>query len=224
MGIKSIYSISKHRNLKMSFLEMCLTRPDFERAVQALHDKHEIYPDDFTDEKIRNDEAVFNDWIRLQEDTELGNDVENMLSQFGLPKSWHEIALLYVIDGGESEVDIMHNNSNGLIIEKTTDDNEVILKIGPDTTYEDYKLAWQRVQEIRGTKNQHIRKRDNVLRDTEIFMLHKHGMFLPEICVRIDKRYPSANEDGISETNVRKIINDVYDRNGVPEQDRTKIV
>lgn len=209
--------LSKDNNRAIKFIEMTL-RPDFERAINELRRKHQINLEDTEEAESKRM------YLLEMEDSEIASDVEKILSQLGINQSWKDIVYQYLIDDSgysyNNKDPYITINSNGLRISVNTENtDDIILYVGPETTYRDYRNAWNEIKKNR--KNIPVRKkeRNNFLRDYYIYTLVKENKSITEICNIVEKDF----KIDISYGNIKKIFTTFCNHLKIPKKDRPKL-
>lgn len=207
--------ISKHKQLTIEFSEMCLARPDFIEAVKSLRRKWKIRTEIFKSESPEYDTEI----ASYFDNSHLDKDIKKLQNDLQLPDSWYEVIYFYLIsDGYLKREGMWSENIGGLQLEQKT--TGFHLAIGSESTFADIKNAWKLIKGIRNQKRSRKVDRDNAVRDLNIFKLHQDGLTITEICLEIEKKY---NMTDLTETNIRKIVNETYNRHNTPKSIRRKL-
>jgi len=201
------------------FIEITM-RPDFKKAVEELRRKWNIDSDALSE----SSKEAEDEWLRYLENSDLHSDVMSMLKALKLSSSWADVTHQHVVDGSLYPYnDSSHHitqNKNGLVLETGFEnDEEIILRVGPETVFSDFKIAWEEIKKRR--KNTPPRKRDRqkFIRDYEIFSMARDGMTLGQIWAVINKRY---GED-LEYHTIKKVVSDFYTRLKIPKKDRIEL-
>ena len=221
--MRLVHYLSKDNNRAIKFIEMSL-RPDFESAIHDLRNKHKIG----NDIVLADSEEAESKKMHLLEmvDSDIALDVEKLLLQLKIDPSWKDIVYQYVIDdSGYSYNDknsYITRNSNGLRMSVDVDNpDDIILYVGPDTTYEDYRNGWSEITKKRKQTPVRKRERQNFLRDLYIYTLAKEGKPISEISLFLKVKF-GKNGD-LDYGNIKKIFSTFCDSLQIPSENRPKL-
>jgi hypothetical protein len=195
-------------------------RLDFNNAVEVLRKKWSIDPDALSE----SSKEAENEWLRFLEDANLHMDVKKMLKALKISASWTDVVHQYVVDGNLHPYnDTSHfitQNKNGLVLETNLDDdNEILLRVGPETTFSDFKIAWEEIKKRRRNTPPRKRDREKFIRDYEIFSMAREGMTLNKIWAAIHTKY---GED-LEYHTIKKVVSVFYTRLKIPKKDRVEL-
>ena len=218
--MRLVINLSKDSGRAIDFIEITM-RPDFKNAVQDLRKKWSINPDTLSG----NSKEAEDEWLHFMESSELRADVDKLLSKLDLPSSWEKVVHQHVVDDMifpyNDESRSIVRNSDGLIMEVNTENaNDIILRVGPDTVFDDFKAAWQEIQQHRKQAAPRKRERKNFLRDYDIFRMARDGQTIVEIDKAIEAKY---GKNGVDYGNIKKIVSGFYSRLKVPPEDRREL-
>jgi ribosomal protein L31E len=153
---------------------------------------------------IEEDEIIFEEAIN---DLLFQEEIDKILDKYNLSEDWFFALCELVLDGRKLIIDRNFNPDGLTIYSKPDDPHFVYLRMGKNTTLEEVKEKWPRIEQqikkIPGYKKPKKEYR-NFFRDYLIYNWRKRGMTYEEIAVKIDKEYPGKYEMSIS--NVKKIV------------------
>lgn len=207
------HTISKDEGRAIEFIEMTM-RPDFVAAIKKLRTKWEINVNEFSD----NSEESEKKWLHFLEDSDISKDVKILLSELKILSSWKTVVHQYLIDDNlypyNSNENQITKDSNGLTLEIDLENTDhIVLRVGPKTTYEDFKIAWSEIVLHRKLKPLRKRVRGNFLRDYQIFILARDGATIREI-------FSTEAGRGMDFGHIKKIVSAFYDKLKIPKKDR----
>lgn len=214
-------NISKDNGRAIDFIEITM-RQDFKDAVKKLRHKWNID----TDFLSGDSEEASTEWLRFLENNELREDVKDLLAFLSLSLSWLGVAHMYIVDDNfYSYNDTSHwitSNPLGLVLEQDLENpDNIILRVGAETAWPDFKIAWEEIKKIRGIVTPRKRERKLFLRDYEIFSLAKNGKTIPEICTTIEDKYGKSKD--LDYGNIKKIVSDFYTRLKISKEERVTL-
>jgi hypothetical protein len=141
--------------------------------------------------------TTYGELFLMRKNPKLIKKTQALIKEFGLPKTWEDIILKYIL-----EDDIFPDyNPNGLSLEIKNEgdrpDEEYYLRIFPQTSIKEIKDAWPDIQKKINTNKIKTRKKTKgkLVRDMEIFRLYKTGKSISEIYTLIKKQFPSEDLD-----------------------------
>ena len=218
--MRLVETISKDSGRSVDFIEMTM-RSDFKEAVEELRKKWSID----TDALSGSSKEAEDDWLYYLENSDLHSDVMNMLKKLKLSSSWADVAHQYVVDDSTYRYnDSSHfitKNENGLVLETGFDDKDgkIILRVGPETVFSDFKIAWGKIKRLRKYAPPRRRNREKFIRDYEIFSMAKSGVTINKIWRHIRDKY---GED-LEYHTIKKVVSEFYTRLKIPKKDRVEL-
>lgn len=219
MRLRSIKYISQNQNRPMDLIEMTM-QPDFCDAVEKIRKKWSIDPRRLSE----GSDAAQRELLSLMENEHLPDEIEAMLHKLGVAKGWTEIIQQYVLDGNiyphYSKDPFITCNPDGLLLERSDDNpEEVVLRVGLDTTREDLMLAWREIERNRKKYVPRKRSRKNFFRDYRIYKLACEGKTIIEI-----HRVFLGEGIDIDLGNIKKILSAFCSRLKIPKKDRPQLL
>jgi len=213
------HNISEDKGRPIDFIEMTLN-PSFDKAVLELRKKWEIDTDYLTS----NTKEAQDDWMRLLENTSLHADVQKLLTDLNISLSWDEVVQQYVVDGDtyyyKDESSFITKNSKGLVLSVNMEEPyDIVLHVGPETIYSDFKKAWKKIEKYRKVPLPRKRVRTQFIRDYTIFTQARNGASIQTIHAVIKNKFGEDLDYG----NIKKIVSEFYNRLGIPEKERRKL-
>jgi hypothetical protein len=205
---RKLIVISSDTNRPREIFELCNHHVALNKEVSLLRRKYDINES----EMRQSDDVSRRKFLNTFTNVDLQKDVRRALKKLKINEENFWYIYQYVIDGKIGNMSEIEKDPDGLIIEyNQKNKDQIIFKIGPKTTGSDIDIAWEMVKQWRyGGKSPRKNEKPKQGRDYEIFVLHRHGMTLKQICLYIDEMYGKNNEDGMSETSVRKILKLFY--------------
>ncbi len=218
--MRLVETISKDNGRAIDFIEISM-RHDFKEAVTKLREKWNIDADSISE----NTDYSIKEWLKFLEDDNLRKDVRELIINLKLSSSWEDVIHQYVVDGSlypySDTSSQVTSNSEGLILETNPDDiNDIILRVGPETVFSDFKTAWDKIKKYRKVFTPRKREKKKFLIQYEIFRLSQDNKSIIEIYRIIKEKYKQEVDLG----NIKKIISYFNKQLKIPKQKRNKIV
>jgi hypothetical protein len=194
---------------------------NFKKAIEKIRKEWNIDINYFEENTSTESMEQF---ISLMENAELGHSIKKALKELKISPSWQDAVHQYVLNNNfypyNDTSSQVTKNSQGLLLEQNLDEpHEIILKVGPETVWSDFKIAWESILKIRKMPTPRRREQKKYLRNLEIFNLHQKGLSINEICLLVFKKYNEEIEFGV----VKKVVHEFYKRRNTPESERVEL-
>ena len=205
---RKLIIVSNDKNRPREIFELCNHHVALNKEVSLLRSRYSIDESEMRQSDDVSRRKFLNAFINI----DLQNDVREVLKKLKINEDNFWYIYQYVIDGQVGNMAEIEKDPEGLIIEyNQKNKDQIIFKIGPKATGSDIDIAWEMVKQWRyDGKSPRKNEKSKQGRDYEIFVLHRHGMTLRQICLYMDEMYGINNEYGMSETSVRKILKQFY--------------
>lgn len=180
-------------------VSLLMTDDDFMADIRTLQKKYHFPAPPEQREKDGNPRHLLDVFEPLKK------DVKALREKYILSESY-QLAILYLVQEGNMNKcnlrsEIWHLNP---YLATTETRGVITLKIYPETSWDDMKANWPRIQRAQGEllaqrKLGRKNRRKNLQRDMGIFSLHKAGMKTQDIAREINARYqtPRLNYEDI---------------------------
>ena len=214
--MRLISYLSKNSNKKEEIFRLII-RPDFAEDIDKVREKFNINSNDF---ELLNSETE-QLWVLHMEDFNLRRAVKGLIKRYNVSPRWLNIITQYIIDANfvpPNDIDPDGPRLEKNFLEKRpTDHPEYSLIINNETTLNDIKIAWPKIQKELDRKRKNKRKPwIEFWRDYEIFKLASKGNDIATIHRKILSKLGRDLDYG----NIKKIESDFRQRLKIPKKYR----
>lgn len=212
--------ISKDGGRVVEFAKIILGE-DFLKEISALRKKHSI-----DCEKAENDNKYF---IQLMENSDILKDVALAVKKLKISKSFSDLVHEFLVTNSPHTFNVkdesIAKNSQGITIEFDIENPLICkLRVGPETVFDDFKIAWDEIQKHREKHNIFVklerrRIQKNFTRDYEVYIKYKEGLSTSQIWNYFYKTYKKELDMG----HIKKIVSEFNKISQTTPQKRNKL-